>query len=88
MLILELLGVFGAQTPMQIKTTLTTEALVNSALAQFMYKNLLIPETVSWEQFDYCKGLQDVLQPLSSSFAKTSSLTIRIPHSRKSLLGS
>ena len=36
-----------------------------------MYKNLLSPETVSWEQFDYCKGLQHVLQPLSSSFAKT-----------------
>ena len=88
MLILELLGVFGAQTPLQIKTTLMTEPLVNSALAQFMYKNLLSPETVSWEQFDYCKGLQHVLQPLSSSFAKTSSSTIRIPHSRKSLLGS
>ena len=65
-----------------------TEPLVNSALAQFMYKNLLSPETVSWEQFDYCKGLQHVLQPLSSSFAKTSSSTIRILHSRKSLLGS
>ena len=82
------MGVFGAQTPLQIKTPLTTEALVNSALAQFMYKNLLSPETVSWEQSDYWKGLQHVLQPLSSSFAKTLSSTIRIPHNHKSLLGS
>ena len=66
MLILELLGCPGP--PLQIKTTLMTEPLVNSALAQFMYKNLLSPEMVSWEQSDYCKGLQYVLQPLSSSF--------------------
>ena len=52
-LILELLGVFGAQTPLQIKTTLMTEPFVNSDLAHFMYNNLLNPEKVSWEQFDY-----------------------------------
>ena len=30
-----------------------TTNLVNSALAKFMYKNLLSPEMVSWEQFDH-----------------------------------
>ena len=45
MLILELLGVFGAQAPLQKKTTLMTEPLVNSALAQFVYRNLLSAPT-------------------------------------------
>ena len=55
MLILELLGVFGAQGPLQKNnnTTLMTEVFVNWALAQFMYKNLLRPDMSSWEQFDY-----------------------------------
>ena len=45
MLILELLGVFGAQAPLQKKNTLMTEPLVNSALAQFVYRNLLSAPT-------------------------------------------
>ena len=46
MLILELLGIFGAQAPLQKqqKTTLMAEPLVNLALAQFMYKTLPSPE--------------------------------------------
>ena len=68
--------------------TLMAEPLVNSALAQFMCEKLPSPEMVSWEQFDYCKGLQHVLQPLSNYFAKTLSSTIFLLHSLKSLLGS
>ena len=46
MLILKLLGIFGAQAPLQKqkKTTLMAEPLANSTLAQFMYKTLPSPE--------------------------------------------
>ena len=48
MLILELSGVFGVQTPLQKKTkkqqtTLMTEPLVNLALAQFLCGKLPSP---------------------------------------------
>ena len=65
------------------KSTLMTKPLVNSALAQFMYKKLPCPETISCEEFDHQKEFTHVLQPLSINyFAKTLSSTIFLLHVR------
>ena len=63
------------------KPTLITEPLVTSVLAHFMYEKLPSPEIVSWEQFDYFKKVFT-----HALFAKTSSATICLLHSLKSLL--